>query len=315
MRKPSILDWLLLIVLVVTWGASFVAIKIAILDIGPAWLAAFRLLIATILMMIFARSSNVRLPRGKKEWLIAAVLGVIGTTLPFTLIGWASYYVPSGIAGLMMATNPMLVLILAIVFLPEERPNRARVAGLLIGFFGVALVIAGRSGGLEFDQGKNANLLFGLDATLLAFIALLAGALGYAINNVVSRRAADMPHATRGYGALITATPAAILIAAISEPLPGVVSISSLGATFYLAIFPTWIATLILYRLIDKTSSAFVAQSNYLVPATAILLGAIILGESLGTMQYAGFITILVGISIAEGVFLRPKAYTSGADH
>jgi len=308
MRKPSILDWLLLIVLVVTWGASFVAIKIAILDIGPAWLAAFRLLIATFLMFVFARLTNVRLPRGKKEWLIATVLGVIGTTLPFALIGWASFYVPSGIAGLMMATNPMMVLILAIVFLPQERPSRARIAGLLIGFSGVALVIGGRSGSLEFDHGKNADLLFGLDATLLAFMALLAGALGYAINNVVSRRAKDMPHATRGYGALLTATPAAILIAFFSEPLPAVFSLSSLGATFYLAIFPTWVATIILYRLIDNTSSAFVAQSNYLVPATAILLGAIILNESLTTMQYAGFVTILAGISIAEGVFLRSKA-------
>ncbi len=308
MRKPSILDWLLLTVLVVTWGASFVAIKIAILDIGPAWLAAFRLLIATFLMFVFARLKNVRLPRGNREWLIAVVLGVIGTTLPFTLIGWASFYVPSGIAGLMMATNPMLVLILAIVFLPQERPTLTRLVGLLIGFSGVSLVIAGREGVMEFDKGAAIPLIMGIDATLLAFAALLAGALGYAINNVVSRRAKDMPHATRGYGALLTATPAAFLIAVFSEPLPTAFSLSSLGATLYLAIFPTWIATLILYRLIDNTSSAFVAQSNYMVPASAILLGAIILGESLTIMQYGGFVTILVGIAIAEGVLLRPKA-------
>jgi len=305
MRKPSILDWILLFFLVVTWGASFVAIKIAILDISPAWLAAFRLFIATFLMLVFARMTNIRLPRGKREWLISSVLGVIGTTLPFALIGWASLYVPSGIAGLMMATNPMLVLILAIMFLPRERPTAGRMVGLLLGFAGVALVIGGRSGTLEFEQNQSANWLPGIDVTLLAFAALLAGALGYAINNVVSRRAVDMPHATCGYGALITATPAAILIAVFSEPLPTVFSVSSLGATLYLAILPTWAATLIYYRLIAQTSSAFVAQSNYLVPATAILLGAVILGETLSAMQYAGFVTILLGIGIAEGVFER----------
>jgi len=308
MRKPSIFDWFLLIVLVVTWGASFVAIKIAILDITPAWLAAFRLFIALVLMLFFARARNIRPPRGKKEWLIALVLGVIGTTLPFTLIGWASFYVPSGIAGLMMATNPMLVLILAIVFLPQERPTRARIAGLLIGFVGVAFVIGGRSGALEFDRSGNTTMIMGIDATLLAFAALLASALGYAINNVVSRRATDMPHATRGYGALITATPAAFLIALVSEPLPTVFSASSLGATLYLAILPTWAATLILYRLIATTSSAFVAQSNYLVPATAIVLGAIVLAETLSAMQYGGFITILFGVSLAEGIFERRKS-------
>ncbi len=305
MRRPSILDWGLLFFLVATWGASFVAIKIAILDISPAWLAAFRLFIATFLMLIFARLSNIRPPRGKREWLISAVLGVIGTTVPFALIGWASQYVPSGIAGLMMATNPMMVLMLAIMFLPRERPTAGRIVGLVLGFAGVALVIGGRSGALEFDRSRSADWLPGIDVTLLAFAALLAGALGYAINNVVSRRAVDMPHATRGYGALITATPAAILIAIFLEPVPTVFSLSSLGATLYLAIFPTWAATLILYRLIAQTSSAFVAQSNYLVPATAILLGAIVLGETLTVMQYGGFVTILLGIGIAEGVFER----------
>ncbi len=305
MRRPSILDWIMLIFLVVTWGASFVAIKVAILDISPAWLAAFRLFIATFLMLIFARMTNIRLPRGKREWLISSVLGVIGTAVPFALIGWASLYVPSGIAGLMMATHPMLVLILAIVFLPRERPTGGRIIGLLLGFAGVALVIGGRSGALELDQNQSAGLLLGIDVTLIAFAALLASALGYAINNVVSRRADDMPHATLGYGALITATPAAIVIALIFEPLPTAFSIESLGATLYLAILPTWAATLIYYRLIAQTSSAFVAQANYLVPATAILLGAIILGETLGALQYAGFVTILLGISIAEGIFER----------
>ncbi|HHG90443.1 MAG TPA: DMT family transporter [Devosia sp.] len=296
-RHPSVLDWVLLFFLVITWGASFVAIKVAVIDVSPAWLAAIRLIIATVLMAVFARLANVRPPRGASEWAVAAVFGVVGTALPFALINWASLYVPSGIAGLMMATNPMLVLLLAIVFLPDEQPTLTRVSGLLVGFTGVALVVLGRPG--AFGHGGADP---GPDFSLLAFAALAAAALGYAINSVAGRRATSMPHATRGYGALLTAAPAATILALFAEPFPTQISLQSAGATLYLAILPTWIATLVLYRLIAQTSAGFVAQSNYLVPATAILLGAVMLGETLDILQYAGFATILLGIAIAENV-------------
>ncbi len=300
--RPSLLDWLLLITLVVTWGSSFTAIKIAILDIGPAWLAALRLSIATALMVVFARATGIRAPRTGHEWAISLVLGVAGTALPFALIGWASYHVPSGIAGLMMATNPMLVLVLAIVVLPDEPPTIQRILGLIIGFAGVALVVTGRTGTTQAVHDT------GLDLSLLAYGALLLGALGYAINNVVSRRATHMPHATRGYGALLTATPAAIILAQISEPFPALSALSgnTIAAIAYLAILPTWLATLLLYRLIAHTSAGFVAQSNYMVPATAILLGALFLGETLSPAQYAGFALIMLGIAIAENMLRNP---------
>ncbi len=300
---------MLLFALVIIWGASFVAIKVAITDITPAWLAASRIVIATILMIGFAWITKIRLPRGNHEWGVSLVLGVIGTTLPFALIGWASQFVPSGIAGLMMATNPMLVLLLAIVALPDEPPTKRRIGGLVIGFLGVAMVIAARADP-QFSLPPSSTLFqTGFDWSLLAYLALLLGALGYAINNVVSRRATNMPHTTRGYGALLTAAPSAVILAILSEPFPDITAmhINSITAILYLAILPTWIATLMLYRLIAHTSAGFVAQSNYLVPATAILLGAWILGEQLAPIQYLGFGLILLGIGIAENLFKRKK--------
>ena len=304
LNNKYILNWVLLITLVIIWGASFVAIKVAITDIGPAWVAAFRLAIATFLMIIFAKATHIRAPKGKTEWGIALVFGIIGTALPFALISWASQYVPSGIAGLMMATNPMLVLILAIVILPEEPPTPTRILGLIIGFIGVTLVITGKTPQLETLSSSN-----DFDFSLLAYIALLLGALGYAINTVISRRVTHMPHATRGYGALLTATPAAILLASLTEQFPQITTLQmpSIIAILYLAILPTWIATLLLYRLIAQSSAGFVAQSNYLVPAAAILFGAILLSEVLTIQQYLGFGTILLGIAIAEKILMQKK--------
>lgn len=301
-NTTSFTNWFFLILLVIIWGASFVAIKIAIVDIGPAWLAAARLAIATLLMFIYAKIVNIRPPRGAYEWRIALIFGIVGTTLPFALIGWASLFVPSGIAGLMMATNPMLVLILAIVLLPEEPPTWSRIMGFIIGFIGVALVIMGRT----IDT-QDSHIPQQLDFSLIAYGALLLAALGYAINNVVSRRAKSIPHATRGYGALLTATPAAIILAVLSEDFPNIMNfhIETTAAILYLAILPTWIATLLLYQLIAQTSSSFVALSNYLVPATAIILGALMLGEQLTILQYLGFGAILVGIGISQGIIRR----------
>ena len=309
-QRRKITHWALLLLLVTIWGGSFVAIKIAITDIGPAWLAATRLFIATLLMILFARARGIRRPTGAHEWHIALVLGIIGTTLPFALIGWASYFVPSGIAGLMMATNPMLVLILSLTFLPEESPTWPQILGLIVGFLGVAMVILGRSAAVQM-QVENIQL----DTSLIAYGALLLGALGYAINNVLSRRTTSIPHATLGYGALLTATPAALLIAALSEPFPDISGFKtdSYIAIIFLAVLPTWIATLLLYKLIAQTSSGFVALSNYLVPATAIILGAILLSEQLAPLQYLGFAMILLGIAVSQGLLKAPRSAKSSS--
>jgi drug/metabolite transporter (DMT)-like permease len=271
------------------WGSAFAGIKFIIGEIGPIWLAAIRLTGAAVLMIVYAQIAGTRLPKGTREWIACAFLGAVATVIPFALIGWASQSVASGVAGLMMAASPFLVLLISIFALPEESVTRARLVGLIVGFAGVALIILG--GGAVLNGGSG---------VLWPYLALLLAATGYALNTVVGRRTLSIPAATRAYGALLTGAAAGLILALFTEPFPVAAPFSTWAAVGYLVLFPTFLASLLLYALLSRTSASFVSLTNYAVPATAVLLGAILYAEQLAPLQYAGFALVLAGITIAE---------------
>lgn len=295
--RKTALNWSALIGLVLIWGLSFAVMKLALETIGPYWMAGSRIMLAALLVGILCIIMKVRPPLGWQEWAIVTLLGITGSSLPFILIGWASLYVPSGTAGLMMATSPILVMLLSIVALPEEKATPLRIAGLMLGFTGVIMVITGRTGVAASSTPTSASLW--------PYIALLGGAACYALNTIFGRKFLSIPVMTRSFGALVTGGITALAYAAVFEPFPTEISVKSLTAIAYLAIFPTALATMGVFWLLSRTSAAFVAQSNYLVPVSAIMFGAILFAEQLGWMQYTGIAIILAGIAIAERIWRR----------
>ena len=289
-------DWLWLALLVLMWGSAFIAIKIAVETITPLWLVALRMMIASSLMIAFAKWQNIRLPKGWHEWRAMIFLGTVGTAIPFILISYAAPYVPSAIAGLMMATIPFQILLFSLVFLPEEKVTPVRVLSLGIGFAGVAFVIFGRPA---------ATTETGL--SLLPFVLLILATTGYATNGIVSRRMIDMPAMTKSYGTILVSTIMTIGAAILFEPFPTSMSMPSVGGAVYLAVFSTWAGTVVYYRLVDRTSVAFCSQTSYLIPIVAVALGAMVFGEQLAPLQLVGFCAIIFGILIAEGILKRKK--------
>lgn len=289
-------DWLWLASLVLMWGSAFIAIKIAVDHIGPLWLVAIRLIIASSCMIAFAYWKKVRLPKGWREWRAMLFLGSFGTAVPFILISFAAPYVPSAIAGLMMATIPFQVLLFSLVFLPEEKATPVRLLSLIIGFLGVAAIIIGSG-----NNGQNQAIVF------LPFALLIIATTGYATNGIISRRMIDMPAMTKSYGTILVATGTAFIGAILFEPMPQSISWQGWSSAAYLAIFPTWAATVVYYRLVDKTSAAFCTQTSYLIPIVAVVLGAIVFQEQLSPIQFAGFFAIIFGLLIAEGILKNRK--------
>jgi drug/metabolite transporter (DMT)-like permease len=289
-------DWLWLATLVLMWGSAFIAIKLAVEAITPLWLVAIRMIIASSLMIAFAKWQNIRLPKGLREWGAMVLLGSIGTAIPFILISFAAPYVPSAIAGLMMATIPFQILLFSLVFLPEEKVTSVRLLSLVIGFAGVALVILGSPS-------------FAADGSLalLPFVLLILATTGYATNGIISRRMIDMPAMTKSYGSILVSTVIAILGALLFEPMPTSMTWTAFSGAAYLAIFSTWAGTVVYYRLVDRTSVAFTSQTSYLIPIVAVALGALIFGEQLSPIQLVGFCAIIFGILIAEVILKRKK--------
>ncbi|HMB49011.1 MAG TPA: DMT family transporter [Afifellaceae bacterium] len=289
-------EWTTLLVLVSVWGSSFALTKIAVQTIPPIWVPALRLVLAAVLLAAVMAVRRISWPRGANNWLWLAWFAVIGNIMPFFMISWATQHVASSLAGILMAVNPLLVLVLSRLLLPDEPVRLSNVIGFLIGFAGVVMLI-----------GPAALLQLG-DAgiELAAQFALILAAFGYASMNVSARLAPKMGLIPLSAGTMFVAALMALAAAIIHDPngLVGV-STSSATAVLLLALFPTTLATLCLYWLVARAGSRFLAMSNYAVPVFAILVGWFFLHERLDAGDLAGFALICLGLAISESRLLE----------
>ncbi len=288
--------WAALAFLVLAWGSSFALTKIAVQSVAPIWMPAARITIAALILVIALKARGGALPRGLSIWAWFLWLGVTGTMLPFFLISWASLHAPSSLVGILMATNPLMVLVLVHLFLPDEPVRPRRVAGFAVGFAGVVLLI-GPATLLSLD---------GAGLTLWAEIAALAGAFCYAAHNISARKSPDIDLIGKAAGTLAAMVPFAIGIALLTEPA-GLQSAApgALAAILVLAVAPTGIATLVLFWLVNQAGARFLAMSNYLVPVFAALTGVAFMAERLDAGDWIGLAMILTGILISEGRLSR----------
>ena len=284
--------WLALAFLVLAWGSSFALTKIAVQSVAPIWMPAARITIAAIILIIALKARGGALPRGLRNWIWLLWLGATGTMLPFFLISWGSLHAPSSLVGILMATNPLMVLVLVHLFLPDEPVRPRHVAGFAVGFAGVVLLIG-------------PGMLLNLNSaglTLWAEIAALAAALCYAVQSVSARLAPDIDLIGKSAGTLAAMVPFAIVIAILTEP-SGLLSATpeAFVAIMVLSVAPTGIATLVLFWLVNQAGARFLSMSNYLVPVFAALAGVAVMAEYLDAGDWTGLAMILTGILISEG--------------
>ncbi|MCC2111644.1 MAG: DMT family transporter [Hyphomicrobiales bacterium] len=280
-----------LAVLVVVWGASFALTKIAVGSVPPTWVVALRITIAAVIIVSLLYARGGRLSTDPRQWLWFLWLGLVGSILPFLLISWGSQFIPSAIAGILMAAVPFAVLVLAHFALPDEPMTFGRVLGFVLGFIGVVVLIDPTA---LLELGGNGMETIGQ-------LAVLCATFCYAINSVSARLAPAMDSLTKSAGVLAAAAPITLAIAFVDAPTALVsADPAAIGACAALGLFPTALATIVLFRLLQRAGAGFVAMSNYLVPAFAVLLGAIALGEHLHWLDYAGFALLLTGLAFSE---------------
>jgi drug/metabolite transporter (DMT)-like permease len=284
-------EWSALFFLISVWGSSFALTKIAVQTIPPVWIPAIRLTLAALLLGAFMTVSRASWPRGWRNWLWFAWFAIIGNIMPFFLISWSTQYVASSLAGILMAVNPLLVLLLARILLADEPVRINNVIGFTVGFAGVVMLIGPSS---LLDIG-------GAGIEFAAQSALILGAFGYASMNVTARLAPKMGLTAISTGTMVVAALLALAAALAYDP-DGLAdaSASSISAVLLLGLFPTALATLCIYWLVGRAGSRFLATSNYAVPAFAILVGWVFLSERLDAGDLAGFALIVLGIVISE---------------
>ena len=133
-------DWLAFAALGLAWGSSFLWIKIAVQEIGPFTLVAFRLLFGILGLLLVVAISRPEWPKTRRQWLALVLLGITNTAVPFTLISWGEQYIDSAVAAILNSTVPLFTMVIAHFALSDDRLSAARLAGLLTGFAGVVIL-------------------------------------------------------------------------------------------------------------------------------------------------------------------------------
>lgn len=293
MAKRPLSHWLLFALLVLFWGSAFALTKIAVASISPAWVVALRLCLAAVLLWAAAAARGRRLPRDLRAWAWFAWMAFSGSFAPFLLIAWGTQHIDSSLAGILSAAVPIMVGALAHFMLPDEPMNRFAAGGLAVGFAGVVLLIGPAS----------LLSLSGSGLQLVAELAVLGATFCFAIQTVTARKMPPMGVGVRAAGSLIVSAVFGLVFALVTDPggiAYATATPASLAAAVWLGLFPTGVAALVLFRLLDQAGARFLAFSNYLTPAVAVFMGVTLLGERPGWSALAGLGLILAGIAVAE---------------
>lgn len=279
------MNLLLLFILGAIWGTSFLFIKIVVTEIGPLTLVMGRLGLAALLMWILLWIRKVPFPRKRDLWRTYAITGLLNGALPFSLISWGEQYIPSGWAALLQATTPIFTVLLAHVLTHDDRINSAKTIGVTLGFCGVGLLMWP-----EIQQG--------LSASALGMIAIVGSSVSYALVSIIARRRLKGQDPMASAAGQFTMGFVYILPMAFLFERPLGISLSARAAASWvtLAILGTVIAYAIYYVLLDRTSATFTTMVTYIVPINGLILGAVVLRESLNWMVVASAALVLCGI-------------------
>jgi drug/metabolite transporter (DMT)-like permease len=297
--RHDTVDWVLLLILVGMWGSSFFFVEIAIRSITPLTLVAIRIALGAALLFGAMRLLKLPTPRDARTWRYFAVLALLGYCLPFFFIAWGQQSVDSGLAGILVGCMPLATLLLAHRFIPGEHITTAKLAGFVLGFLGLALLLGPEA----------VRQLRGIGTALLGQLACLGGALCYAGNSIVTKR---MPPTHALVAAAWTTTRAAVLMLilafAVDDPLALRPQWPEIATCIWLGIGPTAIATLVYFRLIARAGPSFMSLVNYMSPVVAVSLGALFLDEPLRPSAVSALALILAGIALATRWDARRRA-------
>jgi drug/metabolite transporter (DMT)-like permease len=286
--QPTVQDWIGLLVLTVLWGSAYAFIKHGVETMPPGALIVIRIGLAAVMLTGWAVMRGRRLPHWRdKRWLWFAALGLFGNALPFFLITWGQQHIDSALTGILVATMPLATIALAHIFVPGERMNARRLAGFLIGFGGVVVLMG------------PAALAGVASGSFVAQLAIVGAAFCYGINAVVARLIPDTPPSVSGAGMLIMATLLALPIGLMDLGALSSVTPSAWAAVLWLAIGPTAIATVVLMQISRSAGPSFLAVVNYLTPLAAVVTGLLI-GETLGLNAGLALTIILAGVWLAR---------------
>ena len=281
-------EWALLAVLAILWGSSFMMAEIALRHIPPFTLVLMRVSAAATLLCLTLRGRGTNLNFIWRRRRCYIVMALLGSALPFAGFSWGQQYIDSSLAGMLNSTTPLFAIVFA--WMTAEEPVRwRRLAGLVLGAIGVGILLNPSA-----DD---------TDMMIWGSLAALAASASYAVMAIYARRRATaFAPMENACGQL---TWSAILLLPVSfiveapwqlSWLPAQAVVAAMGMAF----FSTYCAFLLYFYLLRKIGAVNVTQVAFMIPLVAVVLGAGLLGESLGMIFFVGAGLVLLGLLVAN---------------
>jgi len=287
-------NWLRIAALGIIWGASFMATTVALQGSGPLMVVAIRLCLGASLLVSVAYATGHGLPpvRGRpagRIWVFVLAMALCSNVIPFALLSWGQQVVASGFAGVCMAAVPLLILPLAHFFVPVERLSLRRLVGFLIGSLGVVVLI-----------GPGAFRSTGNEMELLARLACIGAACGYAVGSILTRLCPAVDLLALAAAVLLVAATVFTPYALYVEGLPDAMPLQSVLALLFLGLLPTGVAQVLLVQVVRDAGPVFMSLLNYQVPVWSVFFGMTILAEPLPPSLLMAMLLILAGMGLSQ---------------
>ena len=281
--------WLLLIILSVLWGGTYIFAREALTALPPMTLTLARCAIGAAALVPLALALRYPLPLTRAAWRDFGVMAMLNNVIPFGLTFWGQTMIPSGLAGVMNSTTPLMTLLVA-RFVAGEAMPRHKVAGLLFGMAGVATLVGPSA--MAGDRASAAGMLL-----------VIGGTLSYGFSGLWGRRFKETPPILAAATQLTCSTLILLPMAALADqfwhlPVPPVNVIAALLA---LGILSTALAYILFFKIMAEAGSNNVMLVTLLIPISAVALGAWRFGETLSANQFAGAAIIAASLLLIDG--------------
>ncbi|MGI9483741.1 MAG: DMT family transporter [Hyphomicrobiales bacterium] len=289
-------EWAMVIALSLVWGGSFFFVGVAVKEVPTFTIVVSRVVIAAAALWLVVIATGVKVPKDGRVWAAFFGMGALNNAIPFCLIVWGQAHIASGLASILNATTPMFTVLVAHYWTADEKLTPTRIAGVLVGFAGVVVMIGG-------------DVFSSLGVNVFAQLAILGAALSYAFAGVYGRR-----FKTMGVDPVMTATGQVTASSLLLLPVMLVIdkpwtlaipSAATIACLLALAILSTALAYILYFRILAAAGATNLLIVTFLVPVSAILLGVAFLNEVIESKRIIGMALIGLGLAFIDGRLFR----------
>lgn len=288
--------WIAFLIVSTVWGSTWLAIKIGLATVPPFLAAGVRFIVAAGVLLVIIRFTGAEISRHHDARRVYLTLGLLSFTLPFALVYWGQQFIPTGLSSILFGAYPFWVALFSRLWLPGERLDLFKIAGILIGFAGLVTVFSSDTHWSDPNAFRGMAAILG-STMLQGFSLVMVKRYGQAVS----------PFAMNFVGMSIGGT-LLLTLSAIVEPVASATwTFPAVASVLYLAAIGSVLTFVSYYWLLKRIDAVYLSLTSFINPIVAVILGSLVLDETLGASVLFGAALVLTGILTAHGRQLYGK--------